>query len=72
MKRHIISPPRTKQFEWSRPKTDRKQLVESASKYQAIYLQGLLKDKDKEIRLITNQLLKANKDNYQLLRELEG
>ncbi|XP_052248809.1 uncharacterized protein LOC127856556 isoform X2 [Dreissena polymorpha] len=59
-------------FDWSRPKAERKQLVDSASRYQAIYLQGLLKEKDKEIRLITNQLLKANKENVSLLKELEG
>ncbi|WAQ93527.1 hypothetical protein MAR_005998, partial [Mya arenaria] len=62
---------RGKSFEWARPKTERKKLVESASKYQAIYLQGLLKEKDREIRLITNQLIKSNAENVSLLRELE-
>lgn len=51
---------------------ERRELVESASKYQAIYLQQLLKEKDREIRLITNQLVKANRENVSLLRELEG
>ncbi|XP_053374150.1 uncharacterized protein LOC128546816 [Mercenaria mercenaria] len=63
---------RTKQFNWERPKAERKALVESASKYQAIYLQKLLKEKDKEMKLITNQLIKSNKENVALLKELEG
>jgi hypothetical protein len=63
---------RIKRFNWERPKTERKVLVESASKYQAIYLQKLLKEKDKEMKLITNQLIKSNKENVALLKELEG
>lgn len=61
-----------KAFEWERPKTDRKNLVESASKYQAQYLQKLLKEKDKEIKLISYQLVKINKENVSLLKELDG
>ncbi|KAL4222811.1 hypothetical protein ACF0H5_018851 [Mactra antiquata] len=63
---------RAKHFDWDKPKTERKTLVESASKYQAIYLQKQLKEKDKEMKLIINQLLKSNKENVALLKELEG
>ena len=63
---------RHSQFKWYRPKTDRKTLVESTSKYQAEMLQKLLKDKEREMRLLAKQVMKFNKENFTLLRELEG
>ena len=59
-------------FDWFRPKIDRQTLVETAARYQAEELKKLLRQKEIEMRLMTKQLLRTNKENYSLLKELEG
>ncbi|KAL3832298.1 hypothetical protein ACJMK2_023952 [Sinanodonta woodiana] len=62
-----------KVFKFERPKTaDSETLRASTSIYQIQFLRKRLEETERELKLVTQQLVRTNAVNCQLLKELEG